>query len=362
MCPASRTSLQGGGVIKVLLVDDSIVAQALLKKMLSTSPDISVVGSAHDGEEALSMIPVLDPDVIITDIHMPRMDGLKFTETVMDKFPRPILVVSVSVERNSVNVFRMLQSGAIDVFPKPKAGGEEEFALRAGELISKVRILAGVHVMRRKEGMETHKAPLPSSLLTGGKAKNFSLVAIGASTGGPQALYEILSRLPRDFSIPVICVQHISDGFIDGMVEWLQTGCQLEVRKARHGEIPLPGNVYFPGEGAHLIVDSYGAFRYLDEPPVNGHRPSITLAFKSIAREFGSGAIGVLLTGMGNDGAEGLKTLDSAGAVTIAQDADTCVVFGMPKSAIDIGAAQYVLPLEEIAPAIILKIAGEGRK
>lgn len=338
-------------IIKVLLVDDSPLALTILKRMLSTAPDIEVVGTAKNGEEALRVIPELDPKVILTDLHMPVMDGFEFTKEVMDRYPRPILVVSVSVMEGSLNVFNLIGAGAVDVFQKPKSGLEAEYLQETEELVKKVRILSGVHVFRRAKPSAELKEIEPR--FTNHASQ---IVAIGASTGGPQALQQILAQMPSDFPLPIVCVQHIGEMFLSGLIEWLQSVCQLKVRVAGEGEMPVAGNVYFPPEGRHLILDEGGRFRCSMEPPVNGHRPSITVTFNSIAERCGKRAIGVLLTGMGSDGAEGMKAIADAGGTTIAQDEMTSIVFGMPKSAIELNAAGKVLPLYEIG-ATILKIA-----
>lgn len=338
-------------IIKVLLVDDSPLALTILKRMLSTAGDIDIVGTAKNGEEALRVIPELDPDVILTDLHMPVMDGLEFTKEVMDRYPRPILVVSVSVREGSLNVFKLLDAGAVDMFQKPKSGLEAEYLQETEELVKKVRILSGVHVFRRAK---------PSADLKESASRTtdhaLGIVAIGASTGGPQALQQILAQMPSAFPLPIVCVQHIGEMFLFGLLEWLQSVCQLKVRVAVDGEMPVAGTVYFPPEGTHLIIDEGGRFRCSMQPPVNGHRPSITVTFKSVAERCGKGAIGVLLTGMGSDGAEGMKAIADAGGTTIAQDEMTSIVFGMPKQAIELNAVQQVLPLYEIG-ATILKIA-----
>lgn len=344
-------------MIKVLLVDDSPLALTILKRMLSSAEDIEIVGTAKNGEEALRLIPSLDPKVILTDLHMPVMDGLEFTKEVMGRYPRPILVVSVSVAESSLNVFNLLGAGAVDVFQKPKSGIETAYLQQTEELVKKVRILSGVHVFRR--GKPSSEFVVRSSALKESESRSTNharIVAIGASTGGPQALQQILAALPADFPIPVICVQHIGEMFLSGLLEWLQSACRLRVRIAGDGETPTAGNVYFPPEGTHLIIDESGRFGYPVEPSVNGHRPSITVTFKSVAKRYTKGALGVLLTGMGNDGAEGMKAIADAGGATIAQDEATSIVFGMPRQAIELNAAGQVLPLGNI-PAAILSMA-----
>lgn len=339
-------------VINVLLVDDSPIALTLLKRMLSTVPDIQVVGTAKNGEEALTLIDQLQPDVICADLHMPRLNGLELTERVMAEKPRPILVTSISVQKDDpLNVFRLLEAGAVDVFPKPRGGWEAEYQQIAQALITKIRVVAGVVVFRR------HRLPpvvrLEVNPLSVRKFSRIKVVVIGASTGGPQALHTLLSQLPANFPLPIICVQHIGEGFLQGLVEWLNTATPLPVKIATPGEFPQPSTVYFPREGVHLEFSSRGRFVESTAPPLQGHRPSVTVTFRSVARTFGAEAIGVLLSGMGQDGAEGLLEMAQHGAVTIAQNKETCVVFGMPQEAIKLNAAKYILPVEAIAPKII---------
>lgn len=333
-------------MIRVLLVDDSLLVLHVLQRLLSRSPEIQVVGTAANGKDALDLLPDLNPDVICTDLHMPLMNGLEFTREVMARYPRPILVVSVSVEADSPNVFRLLEAGAVDVFPKPHAILDTNFDQVAHELASKIRILAGVRVIRRNSGIKA--APIAARLQATPR-----IVIMGASTGGPQALCDILSRLPAAFSLPVICVQHIGSNFLSGMVDWLAASCRLAVRKACQGEAPLPGVVYFAPGDSHLELDKEGLFLLSQAPPQEGHRPSITVTMQAAARYFGGGTVGVLLTGMGRDGADGMACIAAAGGMTLAQNEASSVVYGMPKEAAALGAVQHLLPLEQIAATLI---------
>lgn len=343
-------------MIRVLLVDDSPIALKILERILSSSPDIEVIGTALNGKEGLELIPGLNPDVICTDLHMPVMDGLEFTKEIMTQYPRPILVISVSVQEGSQNVFRLLEAGAVDVFLKPRGFIESEFDKKALELISKVKVVAGVHVFRRrpKETVSREKEAPPRELRdTKHEIRNTKIVAIGASTGGPQILHFLLSRLPANFPIPVVCVQHIGDEFLSGFIEWLSSQCRMKVRIAEAGEFPQPGTIYFPQAGSHLRIDNNGRFAVSEEPPYDGHRPSISVVLRSIADFYGSRVISVLLTGMGRDGAEGMQDVSMAGGITIAQDEGSSVVFGMPKAAIELGAAKYVMTPDEIAEILL---------
>lgn len=353
-------------LIKVLIVEDSPVATAILKRILEAAPQIQVVGTAKTGVEALALLEKAQPDVICTDLHMPEMDGLAFTTEVMAIYPRPILVISASVQEDDTrHVFELLQAGAVDIFPKPRTGLTSDYEKIKEELIHKIRILSGVKVMtrRRKAKITQASASGVSAVLkahpntfAAANTTTIKAVVIGASTGGPQALETILSALPKSFPVPIVCVQHISEGFLQGFLDWLKNHSRLSIKIAESGEVPMAGKVYFPPEKRHLEIDSQGRFRYSDAPPWTGHRPSVTVTMQSMARYYHKKVLGVLLTGMGRDGAEGMQLIQQNGGWTIAQDSDSCVVFGMPKEAIALGAACQVLPLNAIAPALIERV------
>ncbi|HET7831808.1 MAG TPA: chemotaxis-specific protein-glutamate methyltransferase CheB [Gallionella sp.] len=339
--------------IRVLLVDDSVLALVILRRILSSAPDIEVVGTAINGREALDLIPQLQPDVICSDLHMPVMDGFEFTKAVMERFPRPILVISVSVQGDQPdNIFQVIDAGAIDVMAKPKGGLESESGINAQELISKIRILAGVVVLRKRGRIEPGAGPVSRSAVSWNGFAQPRIIGIGASTGGPQAFQEILSRLPADFSLPLICVQHISEGFTQGLVDWLSAQCKIRVQAAATGIVPQQGIAYFPQEGTQLMIDQHGRMDCSNEQTYGGHRPSINTTFTSLAQYYGSGAVGVLLTGMGRDGIEGMQAIAHAGGTTIAQDEESSIVFGMPKEAIAANAVRYVLSLSDIGTAL----------
>lgn len=341
-------------MIRVLLVDDSLLALHILQRLLARAPDIEVVGTARDGREALPLAAALCPDVICLDLHMPVMDGLEFTRAAMAADPRPILVVSNSVVPGTPGVFKLLEAGAVDVLPKPAAFAADDDRL-AAELIGKVRIVAGVRVFRHagrgaSAGRNTPPAPRAAA----------RLVVIGASTGGPAALHQLLAALPAAFPLPLVCIQHIGGEFLAEMLAWLDEGTALDVGQARAGEVPAAGRVYFAPADAHLEFDRNGRFLLSLGPPCDGHRPSVTVGMLAAARGFGAGAVGVLLTGMGRDGAAGLAAIARAGGATIAQDEASSVIYGMPGEAVALGAAQQVLPLQRIAPALLSLAAGRG--
>jgi two-component system, chemotaxis family, protein-glutamate methylesterase/glutaminase len=343
--------------IRVLLVEDSRIALVILKRILDTSPEIEVVGEAHTGLEALTLIPKVEPDVICTDLHMPQMDGLEFIFQVMELYPRPILVISVSVQEDDTkHVFELLEAGAVDIFPKPTAGLAADNELFKRELINKIKILSGVRVFRKKRKSLSQVKNLEADNFSAFAYKSYikpKIVVIGASTGGPQALKELFTQLPADFPVPVICVQHICFGFLQGLIDWLASHCRLTIQIAKVGDMPKPGKIYFPAEQLHLELDVWGRFIYSDSPPVAGHRPSVTVSFESVAKFYGNATVGILLSGMGRDGADGMQAIAQAGGLTIAQDEATSVVFGMPKEAINLGAAKQILPIQAIAPRLL---------
>jgi two-component system chemotaxis response regulator CheB len=286
------------------------------------------------------------------------MDGLELSKSIMQSFPRPVLVVSVSVYQNSPSVFRLLEAGALDVVAKPRHENEGNYQEIAAEFISKVRILAGVKVFRHARPECRPAPPTVALQALDGLAAPVKVITVGASTGGPPVLQAILSRLPGDFSLPIVVVQHISKGFLANMVAWLGGSCPLRVSIAQAGELPLRGGVYFAPEEKHLMFDQEGRFVLSSDPTLNGHRPSVTQTMRSAVACHGKGVAGLLLTGMGNDGAEGMLEIARAGGMTIAQDKDSCVVFGMPKQAIALGAVRLVLPLETI-PAGLIRLQGK---
>ncbi|MFO8041303.1 MAG: chemotaxis-specific protein-glutamate methyltransferase CheB [Sodalinema sp.] len=355
--------------IRVLIAEDSPVVQVILRRMLATYPDIELVGMARTGKEALTMMARARPDVVCTDFHMPEMNGLELTQEIMATMPRPILVLSASVQaEDTQNVFRVLNAGAVDVLPKPIDGGANNWNDLQQELITKIRVLSGVAVFtHRRQLMGQSRRPREigtaesvvrpvSSIAPEVRQRTYELVAIGASTGGPQALQGILRQIPRNFPVPVVCVQHISRGFLTGLVNWLDAECAVSVRIAQVGMRAEAGVVYFPPENQHLTFSRRGVFASAPLPPFSGHRPSVTVMFESVAAVYGRHCVGILLTGMGKDGAVGMQSIAQVGGVTIAQDEATSVVFGMPKEAIALGAAQYILPLGEIAPVLLKRL------
>lgn len=364
--------------IRVFLVDDSPLALALLKRMLATSKDIEIVGTARNGKEALALFPGTKPKVILTDYQMPVMDGLQLVQEAMVVYPRPILVVSSLVTATDrAEALPLLAAGAVDVFPKPS--GSDPFEETAQKLVHKVKLLAGVFVVSRRPAdgsapprlisaapkLEVRPTPAkptgPATVPDSRRLSGIRMVAIGASTGGPQVISNIISGLPANFPCPVVCVQHISLGFLQGLVNWLDQQSRVNVRIAQPGERAQPGHVYFPPENSHLEILPGGLLNVCRTPAVGGHRPAVTVTFDSLAKSYGRNGLAILLTGMGGDGAPGMLAVSNAGGVTFAQNEASCVVFGMPKQAIDSGAAQYVLSPDEIRNTLE-KMATEPRR
>ncbi len=342
-------------MIRVILVDDSPMALHVLQSLLRRcNNDIEVIGTATNGKEALALLPELKPDVICTDLHMPVMNGLELTRAVMASQPTPILVISVSVQPDSMNVFQLLEAGAIDVILKPRDILAADQDKLARNLAAKIRILAGVHVFRNKPKNSVTNQRYwrmdPSSDHIRLPAK---IVVIGASTGGPQTLNAIMRELPKTFPTPIVCVQHIGADFLTELVLWLAKTTPLPIALADHGQMPRNGHIYFAPAHNHLTFDDLGRFALSDTPAYDGHRPSITVAMKSAAQCYGAATVGVLLTGMGCDGATGMAEIVAVGGVTIAQDEASSVIYGMPQAAVAAGGARHILALDRIAPALL---------
>ena len=339
-------------MIRVLIVDDSPVARALLKHILSSDPQIEVIGTANNGEEAIVFSENEKPDLITMDIIMPRMDGFQATRKIMEVTPVPILVVSASVKREEVEkTWRAVEAGAVGVLEKPSYADVGVPNGNAAKLVESVKVMSQVKTVRRwKKPSESGQIPSPQKILQQDRPKkNLKIVAIGASTGGPQALKQILSQLPKSFKLPVLIVQHIAPGFTEGFINWMNTASALPVCMASNGEQPRPGQVYVAPDFHHMRIGRNGKISLSADEQDNGIKPSVASLFGSVAEVYGSQAIGVLLTGMGRDGATELKLMKNKGAVTIAQDKESCLVFGMPGEAVKIGAAKYSLSPDKIA-------------
>lgn len=341
--------------IKVLLVEDSPIAIELLQRLFKSSSEVELVGTAKNGQEALELIPKVDPDVICTDLHMAPIDGLELTKQVMAKFPRPILVISNSVKQDDArNILGLLQAGAVDIFPKPTSGGYPEYERVKHRLLAKIKMLSQVTVKVRSSSAELRSTIANANINDAGILR---AIAIGASTGGPQAIHKIITALPQNFPIPIICAQHIGDGFLNGLISWLKEDSKLTIKIAQIGEIPAPRTVYFAPERAHLEFDDRGQFIYRNFTTATATCPSIDALFRSVARVYGRFSVSILLTGMGTDGVAGTEAIKAAGGLTISQSEQSCLVFGMSKLAISTGAVGHILNLPEIAPFLVSKIA-----
>jgi two-component system chemotaxis response regulator CheB len=333
---------------KVLIVDDSALMRQLLADILGRDPDLHVVGAAGDPYAAWDKIKQLSPDVLTLDVEMPRMDGLTFLTKLMAHRPMPVVMVSSLTEQSCDTTFRALDAGAVDFVTKPKIDVTNGTVALADELVAKVKTAATARLRPRAVTRPVAAAVRPA---TGGFRTTHKVIAIGASTGGCEALAVVLGGLPAD-APGTVAVIHMPEGFTKSFAERLNRQCAVRVSEAKDGDRVLPGHVLLAPGNFHMEVVRSGAFtsvRVQGGDPVNRHRPSVDVLFDSCAKELGGNAVAAILTGMGNDGARGLLALRRAGARTIAQDEATCVVFGMPKEAIQLGAAEQVLPLDRIA-------------
>jgi two-component system chemotaxis response regulator CheB len=352
--------------IKVLCVDDSALIRSVMTELINSQPDMTVVGTAADPLVARELIKQTNPDVLTLDVEMPRMDGLEFLEKLMRLRPMPVVMVSSLTERGSEIALRALELGAIDFVTKPKLGVRDGLIqyteLIAGKIrtASQARLLpARAAAAQRAAAEGTQEPMLRSPLLSTEK-----LIIIGASTGGTEAIREVLQPLPPD-APAVLIAQHMPPGFTRSFAQRLDGLCRIHVKEAEHGERVLPGYAYIAPGGWHMALARSGAnyVAQLDqEPPVNRHRPSIDVLFDSVARHAGRNAIGMILTGMGRDGAEGLLRMKQAGAHTLSQDEASCVVYGMPREAVLLGAVDEVAPLNEIARRVLAHLRTFGER
>jgi two-component system chemotaxis response regulator CheB len=350
--------------IRVLVTEDSVVARALLVSIVNRDPGLEVVGEARDGEEAVALAAKLRPDVITMDVHMPKLDGLEATRRIMSDTPTPIVVISAIDPKDVRLSFEALDSGALAVLAKPTGPAAPDFADRAAEIVNTVKTMAGVRVVKRRPrlaGAPTpdtrHPTPEPAKTTAPparpAARRRIDIVAIGSSTGGPDALGKIVGALPANAPVPIVIVQHITVGFHQGLVDWLNNVTPLNVKLGVEGEQLKAGEVVIaPGE-RHMVIDASKRVKFIDDGPVRGHRPSATKLFQSVTMVYRGNALGVILTGMGDDGADGLVDLHKAGGWVIGQDEATCVVYGMPREAALRGAVNEVLPLGEIAGGIV---------
>lgn len=338
---------------RVLVVDDSALIRQLLTKIINDQPDLCVVDTAPDPLVARELIKRHNPDVLTLDVEMPRMDGLDFLERLMRLRPMPVLMVSSLTEQGSEVTLRALELGAVDYIAKPKIDIASGLTAYAEQIAEKIRICA-----QAKVNSQYHKSPAPSPSPRLGYRSTEQLIFVGASTGGTEAIKEFLVNLPADMPA-ILITQHMPEYFTRTFAARLDGLCSLRVKEAEHRERVLPGHVYIAPGNQHLSIQRSGA-NYLaclsDAPLVNRHRPAVDVLFQSAAEVVGHNAIGVIMTGMGRDGAQGLLQMHQAGAYTLAQDEASCIVFGMPKEAIAVGGVDRVLPLNQLAIAVIEQV------
>lgn len=352
--------------ITVLVIDDSALIRKLLTEIINKEPDMEVVGVAPDPLVAREMIRELNPDVLTLDVEMPRMDGIDFLEKLMRLRPMPVVMVSTLTEKGSDITFRALELGAVDFVSKPKLGIAEGLKEYAGEITNKIRIAKAARIKKNTTLAEkpsvSADAVLPA--LSNRIASTEKLIIVGASTGGTEALKDFLVQLPPD-SPGILITQHMPEGFTKSFANRLNGLCKISVTEARGGERVLPGHAFIAPGHSHLLLKRSGA-NYVTElsqaEPVSRHRPSVDVLFRSAANCAGKNAIGVIMTGMGRDGAAGMLEMHDAGAYTYAQDEASCVVFGMPKEAIAAGGVDEIVPLKDMARCVLSKLSSMGAR
>jgi two-component system chemotaxis response regulator CheB len=340
-------------MIRVLIAEDSVTVRELLREILRGGADMTVVGEARNGLEAVDLTKALRPDLVVMDIGMPKMDGFEASRQIMIEAPTPIVIVSASYDVRDVAVsMHALRAGALTAIPKPPGPLAPHFEDDARQFLDTLRLMSQVKVVRR--WADKPLTPRPPIIERTSERANVRprVVAIAASTGGPAAVQQIIADLPADFPVALLLVQHISRGFVEGFAAWLDTAGPLGVRVASDHELLRPGTVYIAPDDRHLGVADRSRIALASTPPIHRFRPSANHLFASIADQFGSAAVAVMLTGMGDDGCEGLAAIRREGGRIVAQDEKTSVVFGMPGAAIQAGLADWTLPIQEIAPML----------
>jgi two-component system chemotaxis response regulator CheB len=351
-------------MIRVLVVEDSPTTRELLVHILNSDPAIEIVGTAQTGEEAVEAVRRIRPDIVTMDVHMPRMNGFDATRRIMETYPTPIVIVSATDDQDTTKAFQAIESGALAILHTPFGLNHPEHERHAADLLQTVKTMSEVKVVKRWRRLRPSEAP-PAATVSpefqlGPAQTSVRLVAIGASTGGPQVLQTILAGLPKDFPVPILIVQHIADGFTHFFVEWLTQSSKLPVHLPSHDQRALPGHVYVAPDGLHMGITADGRIQLVEAEAENGLRPSVSYLFRSVAKGYGPCGVGVLLTGMGKDGAPELKSMKEEGAVTMVQDRDTSAVFGMPGEAVRLGGASYVLSPEQILQLLAYLVARQG--
>jgi two-component system chemotaxis response regulator CheB len=344
---------------KVLIVDDSALIRSVLREIVASQPDMEVVGVAPDPLVAREMIRERNPDVLTLDVEMPKMDGLDFLERLMRLRPMPVVMVSSLTERGSETTLRALELGAVDFVAKPKLAIESGMRDYAGLIADKLRAAARAKVQSRPRA-PSEAGPLPA--LRNPMSSSEKLIIVGASTGGTEAIRAFLQQMPSDCP-GILIVQHMPEGFTRSFAQRLDSLCRISVKEAEDGDRVLPGHAYLAPGHSHLLLAKSGAnyVTRLDQgPPVNRHRPSVDVLFSSAATHAGRNALGVILTGMGKDGAAGMLKMREAGAMNFAQDEASCVVYGMPREAVAIGAVHDIAPLDQLPARVLGQLARDG--
>lgn len=351
---------------QVLVVDDSPLCRQLIVDAITRDPDVEVVGQAENGEEAIAKVIELKPNVITMDVDMPVLDGLSACERIMSETPTPILVLTADPRNQAPELtHRALAAGALALQVKPAmdAGPEAWNLAREVKLLSTVRVIRHLRGVKKASTGITAAFSVPGSADSGvvapGAASAVGLVVIASSTGGPQVVHKLVSDLPADFPAPVLIVQHINAAFADSLVGWLGTSAKLKVRGAKDGDLLTPGTVLIAPSGSHLTVPSRGRVAVIPGEPRDGHLPSATMLLESAAKSYGKRVVGVILTGMGNDGVDGMAAIRAAGGKTIAQSQESCVVFGMPGAAIAKGVVDYVIHGDDVGKALVRLARGQ---
>ena len=359
------------GKIRVIVVDDSALVRSLLSEIINRQSDMECIGTANDPLIAREMIREKNPDVITLDVEMPRMDGIDFLGRLMRLRPMPVVMISTLTERGAEVTMRALELGAVDFVAKPRVGLSSGLNELAAQIVDKIRVAAVAHVRRAPArsaaaivhpdaGAAPAAAPAPTASALLGRVSTEKVICIGASTGGTEAIREVLIHMPAD-SPAIVITQHMPPGFTTSFAARLNSLCQITVKEAVNGERILPGHAYIAPGGRQFYLARSGA-NYVavvdDSPPVNRHKPSVEVLFKSAAAVVGRNAYGIMLTGMGGDGAAAMREMRDAGSYNYVQDEASCIVFGMPREAIAHGAADEVLPLSQSAQALIARLRG----
>lgn len=349
----------GNNVIRVLIVDDSVVVREHLKHIIESDPDLKVVGMCEDGMEALHWLKSNSADVITMDIIMPIMDGFEVTRKIMESKPVPIVIITSAFKpKDAIQGFRAMEAGALAILEKPLGPTDPLYHQKIAEIITTIKIVKDIKLVRRTGTKNGKSISIPKEKIAD-FSEDIEAVVIGASLGGPAALMCILPLLNPSFPVPIFIVQHIVPGFTSGLATWLQSYTNLAVVIPKNGEIAKPGYCYLAPDNCHMII-SKGNIIHLEESSAKGIQPSVGRLFKSAAETYGKKCIGVILTGMGKDGANELLLMKEKGAYTIAQDEKSCVMFGMPAEAIKLGAVSKVLPLEQIPITLNYLVDKEG--